>query len=94
MDLAVAFFALVAYRYIRVLSGFPAVSGLHRDLPKMIFDRPLAWSAAGFSGGLYASRFLTYLFALFRRPFAWPVYSTAEAGLYRFGNRVASGRPT
>lgn len=84
-------FALVAYRYVRVISGAILYIVLTQDRPQFRFDRLLAREAAKFSGGLYGSRLLTFLSRYSGDLLLGAMFSTAEAGLYRFGNRIASG---
>lgn len=84
-------YALVAFRYLRVLTGAVLYLVLARDRPSRIFDREMARKATGFSGGLYGARFLNFLSRYAGDLLLGLMFSTAEAGLYRFGNRVAGG---
>ncbi|MEM9785159.1 MAG: oligosaccharide flippase family protein [Pseudomonadota bacterium] len=84
-------FALVAYRYLRVLTASVLYLIFTRDRPALQFDRSLAYRATGFSGGLYAARFLTFLSRYSADLLLGLFFSTAESGLYRFGSRVATG---
>jgi len=84
-------YALVAFRYLRVLSGALLYLLLTRDRPGFVFDRGLAQEAAGFSGGLYGARLMNFLSRYSADLLLGLLYTTAEAGLYRFGSRVAGG---
>ncbi len=84
-------YALVAFRYVRVFSGLLLYLLGTRARPGLQFDRALARAATAFSGGLYGSRFLTFLSRYAGDLILGLTFSTAEAGLYRFGNRVATG---
>lgn len=82
-------YALVAFRYLRVLSGAMLYVTLARARPAFGFDRTLARRATGFSSGLYGARFLNFLSAYGADLLLGLMFSTAEAGLYRFGARIA-----
>ncbi|SDG96971.1 oligosaccharide flippase family protein [Alloyangia pacifica] len=84
-------FALVAFRYLRVLSGAALYLTFSKDRPGFLFDKALARRATGFSGGLYGSRFLNFLSRYAGDLLLGLMFTTAEAGLYRFGSRVAGG---
>ena len=84
-------FALVAFRYLRVVSGAVLYLILCRDRPALRFDRVLAREATSFSGGLYGARFLNFLSRYSGDLMLGLLFTTAEAGLYRFGSRVAGG---
>lgn len=84
-------YALVAYRYIRVLTSTCLFLVLSPARPTLAFDRALAKRAAGFSGGLYGARFLRFFSQYSADMLLGLMFSTAEAGLYRFGSRVAGG---
>ena len=84
-------FALVAFRYLRVLTAIVLYLLFSSDRPGFVFDRVLALRATQFSGGLYGSRFLNFLSRYSGDLLLGLMFSTAEAGLYRFGNRVATG---
>lgn len=84
-------YALVAFRYVRVLTGFVLYVVFARDKPGLRFDRTVARTATGFSGGLYGARFMNFLSRYGADLLLGYFFTTAEAGLYRFGNRVASG---
>ncbi|WP_420335688.1 oligosaccharide flippase family protein [Roseibium sp.] len=84
-------YALVAFRYARVIIGFLLYLSLARQLPGRHFDRSVAKQAIGFSGGLYGARFMTFLSQYAADLLLGFFYTVAEAGLYRFGNRMASG---
>lgn len=83
-------YALVAYRFIRVVIGaiFYLVAGA--KLPGFVFDKALAKRATSFSSGLYGSRFLGFL-GKYAADLLLAFYYTAnEVGLYRFGMRLAN----
>lgn len=84
-------YALVAFRGLRIVSAIVLYLIVCRDHPRLSFDKALARKAAGFSGGLYGSRFMAFLAQYSSDLLLGLTYSTAEAGLYRFGSRVASG---
>lgn len=84
-------FALVAFRYLRVLTGGLLYLIFSRDRPGFRFDRAMARRATGFSGGLYGARFLNFLSNYAGDLLLGLMFTTAEAGLYRFGNRIAGG---
>ncbi|GFM27285.1 polysaccharide biosynthesis protein [Novosphingobium sp. PY1] len=84
-------YALVALRYIRVISGAVLFAVLGRDRPGLRFSRALAIDATGFSGGLYLSRLLGFLSRYAGDILLGLFYSSGAVGLYRFGNRVATG---
>ncbi|APZ52882.1 oligosaccharide flippase family protein [Salipiger abyssi] len=84
-------YALVAFRAVRVLSAIMLYLLFAGDRPSLRFDRNLARKATNFSGGLYGSRFINFLQQYSGDLLLGFMFSTAEAGLYRFGNRVAKG---
>lgn len=84
-------YALVAFRYVRVLSGALLYGLFMSDRPGFVYDRALARQATAFSGGLYGTRFLNFLSRYGADLLLGLMFTTAEAGLYRFGNRVATG---
>ncbi|MCJ2178944.1 oligosaccharide flippase family protein [Novosphingobium album (ex Hu et al. 2023)] len=84
-------FALVAFRYVRVLTGTVLHALLGRDQPQRLFRRDLARRATAFSGALYGSRFLGFLARYAADLLLGMLHSPAAVGLYRFGNRVATG---
>ena len=84
-------YALVAVRYVRVLSGTLLYATLGRDRPSFRFDRALVPEAAVFSGNLYGSRLLNFLSRYAADLLLGLMFTPAAAGLYRFGNRVATG---
>lgn len=84
-------YALVAVRYLRVVSGAVLYAALARDWPRLRFSRTLAASATGFSGGLYGSRLLGFLSRYAGDLLLGLFHSASAVGLYRFGNRVATG---
>lgn len=84
-------YALVAFRYLRVVAGAILFAALGRDWPGLIFRKDLARRATAFSGGLYGSRLLNFLARYAADLLLGMLYSPAAVGLYRFGNRVATG---
>ncbi len=84
-------YALVAFRYIRLLSAAALYLVTVRRLPGLHFVRALAQQSTKFSGGLYGARVLNFVSRYAADLLLGLMYSTAEAGLYRFGNRLASG---
>lgn len=84
-------FALVVFRAVRVGSALILSVSLSKDHPQFSFDRKLARDAFAYSAKLYGSKFLNFLTRFGGDLILGLVYTTAEAGLYRFGNRVASG---
>ncbi|MDA5558130.1 oligosaccharide flippase family protein [Shimia sp. MMG029] len=84
-------FALVAFRYLRVLTAILLYLLFSPDRPSFVFRRDLARQATKFSGGLYGARFLNFLSRYSGDLMLGLMFTTAEAGLYRFGNRLASG---
>ncbi|MEJ2458895.1 MAG: oligosaccharide flippase family protein [Novosphingobium sp.] len=84
-------YALVAFRYLRVLTGAALYALLGRDRPHLTFRRDLARKATAFSGGLYGSRFLGFLARYAADLLLGLLHSPGAVGLYRFGNRVATG---
>lgn len=84
-------YALVAVRYLRVLTGAALYAALGRDWPRWRFSRSLAARATAFSGGLYGSRLLGFLSRYAGDLLLGLFHSPSAVGLYRFGNRVATG---
>ncbi|WP_333606100.1 oligosaccharide flippase family protein [Novosphingobium sp.] len=84
-------YALVAFRYLRVISGAILFAVLGRDWPDLVFHKNLAGKATAFSGGLYGSRLLNFLARYAADLLLGMFHSPAAVGLYRFGNRVATG---
>jgi len=84
-------YALVAFRYLRVVSGAVLYALFARDWPRFRFQKQLAMQATSFSGGLYGSRFLGFLSRYAADLLLGLLYTAHEVGLYRFGNRVATG---
>lgn len=84
-------YALVAFRYLRVVSGTLLYAAFAGDWPSLRFSRVLARKATAFSGGLYGSRVLDFLARYAGDLLLGLLYSASAVGLYRFGNRVATG---
>lgn len=84
-------YALVAFRYLRVLTALVLYLVFSPDRPRFVFDRALSRHATRFSGGLYGARFLAFLSRYAGDLLLGLMFTTAEAGLYRFGSRVAGG---
>lgn len=83
--------ALVAFRFLRVLSAQLLYGLLTPIRPGRGFDPALARQALRYSGGLYGSRLLSFLQLYAGDLLLGLMFTTAEAGLYRFGNRIAGG---
>lgn len=83
--------ALVAYRAIRVISANLLYAAILRERPAFALDRALARAALRYSGGLYGGRLLGFLSRYSGDLLLGLFFSTAEAGLYRFGARIAAG---
>lgn len=84
-------YALVAFRYLRVVSGAILYAVFGRDMPRFHFRKDLALKATAFSGGLYGSRLLGFLARYAADLMLGMLHSPTAVGLYRFGNRVATG---
>ncbi|WP_246543276.1 oligosaccharide flippase family protein [Novosphingobium profundi] len=84
-------YALVAFRGIRVLAGALLYASFGRDFPSLRFSPDLARTATRFSASLYGSRFLGFLSQYAADLLLGVLHSPAEVGLYRFGNRLATG---
>ncbi|WP_395393848.1 oligosaccharide flippase family protein [Novosphingobium sp. BL-8A] len=84
-------YALVAFRYLRVISGTLLYATFARDWPSWRFSQAIARRATTFSSALYGSRMLDFL-ALYAADLLLGVlHSPSAVGLYRFGNRLATG---
>lgn len=84
-------YALVAFRYLRVVTGAGLYALFARDRPALAFSPALARRALAFSGGLYGARGLDFLARYGADLMLGMLHSPAAVGLYRFGNRVATG---
>ncbi|MEM1387906.1 MAG: oligosaccharide flippase family protein [Pseudomonadota bacterium] len=84
-------FALVAFRAVRVFTGLLLYISLLRERPAWHFDISLAREGLVFSRGLYGSRVLNFLSRYAGDLLLGIIFTSAEAGLYRFGGRVAGG---
>ncbi|MFK4874486.1 oligosaccharide flippase family protein [Novosphingobium sp. ZW T3_23] len=84
-------YALVAARYARIAFGAALFMLGGRTWPNPGFNVALARKAAVFSSNLYGSRFLAFLSRYSGDVLLGLFHSTADVGLYRFGNRVATG---
>lgn len=83
-------YALVAYRAIRILLGLVLFGAAIPQWPSFRFDPSMARRATGFASGLYGSRFLNF-FSRFGTDLVLAyLFTTAESGLYRFANRLAT----
>ncbi|MEM6634663.1 MAG: oligosaccharide flippase family protein [Pseudomonadota bacterium] len=84
-------FALVAYRAARIALGLLLFTLSLPRRPRFGFDRGMAWRSTRYAVGLYGARFLNF-FSVFGTDLILAlIFSTAEAGLYRFANRLATG---
>ena len=84
-------YALVAARYARILFGAALFIIGGRTWPHLHFSTDLARKAAVFSSHLYGSRFLAFLSRYAADILLGAFHSTSDVGLYRFGNRIATG---
>ncbi|MEM9552503.1 MAG: oligosaccharide flippase family protein, partial [Pseudomonadota bacterium] len=80
----------VVYRAIRVSLGFILFSLAVPRRPRMQFDGPLAKQATRYASGLYGSRGMTFTANFGTDLILAYLFSTAESGLYRFANRLAT----
>ena len=83
-------YALVAFRFAKSIVGGVIYFGYTRILPRFSFDRNVARKATSYAGGIYGSRFLNFFANYGADLILGLVYTTAEAGLYRFGSRLAT----
>lgn len=84
-------FALVLYRMIRGISGCLLYLFFGKLLPGLQMSASIAWRALRFSLPIYGTRMMTF-FANYGADLVLGVaFTTAEAGLYRFGHRLATG---
>jgi O-antigen/teichoic acid export membrane protein len=83
-------FALVAYQAARSLIGLVLFWRATPHRPQPLFDRALFRSAARYALGLYGARSLTFLSVFGVDLLLALLFSTAESGLYRFANRLAT----
>lgn len=82
-------FALVVFRAVRIVIGVILFMYNVPERPRRIFEVRMVRSAARYAAGLYGARFLTF-FSNFGIDLVLAlIFSTAEAGLYRFANRLA-----
>lgn len=84
-------YALVAYRYIRIVSAMLLYLPLTGVWPGFAFRRGLAVYATRYAGGLYGTRTMYFMARYGADIVLGLMFTTAEAGLYRFGDRLASG---
>ncbi|MPS68635.1 MAG: polysaccharide biosynthesis protein [Novosphingobium sp.] len=84
-------YALVAARYVRILFGAVLFVVAGRTWPMFKFSMALARKATVFSSHLYGSRFLAFLARYAGDVMLGLFHSPADVGLYRFGNRIATG---
>ncbi|MEP1765214.1 MAG: oligosaccharide flippase family protein [Sulfitobacter sp.] len=83
-------FALVVYRALRIALGVVLFAMALPQRPRFEFDRAMAIRASHYAGGLYGARFLTFLSTFGTDLILAFLFSTAESGLYRFANRLAT----
>ncbi|WP_422048916.1 oligosaccharide flippase family protein [Shimia sp.] len=83
-------FALVVYRYIRVVIGVFLYGVMTPDRPHFLFDRPMAAHALRYASGLYGSRLLVFVSNFGTDLLLAYFFTTAESGLYRFANRLST----
>lgn len=84
-------FALLAYRLTKTGLGIIIYFSYNRSFPGFNFSPKLALSAFRYASGLYGSRVMGFLSQYSGDLLLGLMFSTAEAGLFRFGNRVATG---
>ena len=84
-------YALVAYQYMRVGLGFVMYVLVGVKFPGFKYSKELARIAISFSGGLYGSRALNFFSKYAADLLLGLFYTPTDVGLYRFGNRVATG---
>ncbi|WP_172332210.1 oligosaccharide flippase family protein [Mangrovicoccus sp. HB161399] len=84
-------FALVVYRLARALSGALLYLVFSRVRPGLSVRGSIALSALRFSYGLFGSRVLTFASTYGADLALGLMFTTAEVGLYRFGNKIATG---
>jgi O-antigen/teichoic acid export membrane protein len=84
-------FALVAYRAVRIVAAAALYLPLTRAWPGGRGRKAVAREAMSYASALYGSRALSFLSNYGADLALGALFSTAEAGLWRFGNRVATG---
>ena len=83
-------FALVAARFARIAFGVLLYAVAQPTRPGLAFSRDLARHVWSYASNLYGTRALNFL-SLYGADIALGLtFSTSEAGLYRFGNRLAT----
>lgn len=83
-------FALIVYRAMRIALGLVMFAMAVPSWPRLRFSTDMAKRATRYAGGLYGSRMLNF-FSQFGTDLVLAfLFSTAEAGLYRFANRLAA----
>lgn len=83
-------FALVAFRYLRLAVGAVCYVLVLRESPGLRWRRATASHALGYASNLYGSRMLSFFANYGADLLLGLMFTTAEAGLYRFGNRLAT----
>jgi O-antigen/teichoic acid export membrane protein len=84
-------FALLAYRLTKTGLGIIIYFTYNRAFPGLEVSLALALSAFRYASGLYGSRVMSFLSQYCGDLLLGLMFTTAEAGLFRFGNRVATG---
>jgi O-antigen/teichoic acid export membrane protein len=84
-------FALVAYRAAQAVGATLLFLGIGGTYPRFRFSRQIASDAMRFSSHLYGTRTLNFIANYGADITLGLLFSTAEAGLYRFGSRIATG---
>lgn len=82
-------FALVAYRYYRTFSGMICYMVFVREWPGLKVDKVLGRQLLNYSSHLYGTRALQFVSNYGADLMLGATLSTAAAGLYRLGNRIA-----
>ena len=84
-------FALVIFRWLRVLTGFFLFYFFAIKFPGFSVKKTLIKQASRFASGLYATKALGLLSQYSSTVLVGLYFSTAEVGLFRFGSRMAFG---
>lgn len=83
-------YALVAYRAMRMAIGLVMFALAVPQRPRLRLDRAMVRRASAYAAGLYGARLLAFVAHFGTDLVLGLVFSTAEAGLYRFANRLAA----
>ena len=83
--------ALVAYRALRAVAAALLYAAFGRVRPGLSVRWDVARDAARYASHLYGTRILNFIAQYGADLALGLLYTTAEAGLYRFGSRIATG---